>query len=382
MIVEDFSFLVLVLNSFITVFIGCLIGYNLVIKKLNRHTFYYFWALGFILYGIQIGIRNIIGITFEGTLLVITAFSFFLAGIWSLQKKIVIMFLTFSIYIVSIIMAYLYFSGYIQLGSSLALGATLNMVPVVIAIIYHRSIFGRTVDKLALGWIILLLSNILFWDHQWTLNIIASVLKIVILFGILEYDFIIIGQKISRNHSQLAPIHSSYENGGTFRLVLLNSSKPKNRIIEWVNKKTKENVANNITTYVFCFQDIISYKELWRIKWLDPNQISIFLFSSSANVVEKEFEIFPIDLAHIGLALTELIRKSKKTNKKYSIIFLDLSVLIHLFGEMAVYKMLLDKMGSLRESQIELFGIFHPETHKDPTIFSLFKNISDDSMDN
>ena len=372
---------VLGLNAILTLGIGSIILYNLRIKKIKRHAFYYFWSIGFILYGIQIVLREIFGPTVPIILLVITAFTLFLAGIWSLNRSKPIMYLTFSIYGLSMIIAYFYYSGIIQLTSSFILGTTINFIPVTLAIIYHRSIFGKTVDKLALGWICLYISNVLIWDHQWTLNIFAIVFKFVIFLGIMDYDFLIIAQKVLRNHTQPPPTHTNFESEGTFKLISITNSQSQNTIIEWVNKKANENIKNDKTTYIFCFQDTIPYKELWRIKWINPKKVVILLFSSSAEKIKDEFEIFPMDLAHIGAATTEIINNCTKNNKKATIIFLDLSVIIHLFGPRSIYNMLLNKMGSLRESQVELFGFIHPETHNDPSIFSLFKSISDETME-
>ena len=370
----------LILNTGLTIGLGITVSYYIIIKKLKRHIFYYLWSLGFILYGIQIGIRDLFGTTFPGTILVITAFTLFLAGIWSLNRSKPLMYLTFTIYGASIIMAYLYFSGILELTQSLTLGATINFFPVTIAIIYHRSIFGRTVDKLAIGWISLYLSNILIWEQQWTLNIFAIFFKLVIFLGIIEYDFLIITQKILKNHSKLTPLYTSFENEGGLKLVTLNHTQSKKKIIEWVNKKANENIQKDTSTYIFCFQDTIPYKDLWRIKWINPEKVVVFLFSSSAEKIKDEFEIFPMDLAHIGAATTEIINKCKKHNKKCTIIFLDLSILIHLFGTNSIYTLLLNKMGSLRENQVELFGLMHPETHQ-ASIVSLFKSISDETME-
>ena len=90
-----------------TIGIGSIILYNLRLRKLKTHNFYYFWSGGFILYGVQIAIRDFIGTTFGGTVLVITAFSLFLGGIWSLNRSKPLMFLTFFIYFISLVMSYL-----------------------------------------------------------------------------------------------------------------------------------------------------------------------------------------------------------------------------------------------------------------------------------
>ncbi len=79
----------------------------------------------------------------------------------------------------------------------------------------------------------------------------------------------------------------------------------------------------------------------------------------------------------MGATLFELIRKYYNVEEGCVVIFTDLSVLIHSFNVDDVFNMLLEKMGSLREAGVTLYAFFHPETHGDPAIANLFKNISD-----
>ncbi len=375
--------MVWLLNALVTGAVGGVILYNLVIRKLDRHPFYYAWSLGFILYGVQIAFRAFFGNTLLGTIWVITAFALFLGGIWSLSRSKLLMYSTFSIYFLSIIIALFFFRGTIQFTHSITVGLTVNFVPVAIAMLYHRAIFGRTVDKLVLGWFSLYLSNMLLFETGWILDVFAIFFKFIILLGIMDYDFIIITDKIRRRQSStFTPSHTSFEREGGLKLVISNHAPSQKRKIDWITAKAHENIKKGISTYIFSFQDVIPHKELWRIKWFDPKNIFIYLFSSSAERVKTEFVIFPMGLAQIGAVTSEVVKKYTNSDKGCTIIFLDISILTHYFGINRVYEMILNKLGSIRENKVELFALIHPETHSEASTVSLFKSIADEVIQN
>jgi hypothetical protein len=85
--------------------------------------------------------------------------------------------------------------------------------------------------------------------------------------------------------------------------------------------------------------------------------------------------------AQVGAALSELIKEHLNSQKCCMVFLMDLSLLIHTFGILPCYNMLLSKMGSLREAGVNLFTFFHPETHSDKSVFPLFRNIADEVIE-
>ena len=127
-------------------------------------------------------------------------------------------------------------------------------------------------------------------------------------------------------------------------------------------------------------------KYLRKLKWINPERVFIFLFSSSILREKHEFTILQMGLSQIGATLSEIIKKCTEDQKKYksiqkcTIIFDNVSLLIHSFGVYPVYNLLLNKLGALRANQIELYTILQPDTHKDQTVPTLFKSISDENI--
>jgi hypothetical protein len=241
--------------------------------------------------------------------------------------------------------------------------------------IYNRASFGRSIDRLILGWVLLLMVNILFRNTGWIINISSAFIKVFLLAGMLDPDFTLLATKIKV--SPILPVDTGYPTEGGFSLVSVPAVSKADRV-SWTRKKILENIETDIDTYIFSFQGVIPHAELRRMKWIKPDRTFIFLFSSSAEKVKNEFTVMPFNLTQIGAAVSGVIKTHSNLGKGCALIFSDISLLIHLFGTHAVYKVLLSKMNSLREGGVKLYGFFHHETHSDKSIPALFESIADE----
>jgi len=147
---------------------------------------------------------------------------------------------------------------------------------------------------------------------------------------------------------------------------------------KWLHNKIQKNLASERKkdSYIFCFQDVLSHQMLRRIRWINPDNVFVFSFSSSS-VDDRDFTVLPFGLTQIGHTLTEIVNKYKSRTGSCDVFFVDLTVLINLFGGSQVYSTLLNKLGSLREKGIELYAFIYPEAHSDQSILPLFASISD-----
>jgi len=242
----------------------------------------------------------------------------------------------------------------------------------------HRHLFGSCVDKLIIGWLLLFLGNVLLPMGGMVLDIIAIFSKIIILNGIISYDFAVITQKI-RSHLTLyvPPITTGYGEDGGMELVMFRSKgeKPLMAVSKWIKNRIDENIKMKVETSIIVLQDMIPYDVLRSIYWKKPESIHIFIFSSS-NTGFKEFPTLRFGITELGAMITEISRKQAQSKSKGNIILVDLSVLIHTHGVNQAYELFLNKMGLLRSSRTVLVAIFHPETH-DEQVVALFKTITD-----
>ena len=373
----NLNLLLLLLDGIFTVTCSIAISYYAVKKQVTGSLFYYSWAIGFLAYGIEIFLRaaNFPVVIAEGLFFV--AFLFFVIGIWELCKG------KQFIANLGLAMAFLFISGlfvFFNLIPSIFLqdiGFTVIFLFVGIAIIQHRILFGRAADRLAIGWILLYLVNVLL--SGWAVNAFAIVAKLIILFGVLDYDFVVIAERVNEKRFP-APEAGYGVEGGLKLLIPSENANATTREENWLRKKASENVKEDIETLVFAFQDVFPHKELRAIKWINPEKVSVYLFSSSAQKVKSEFTVLPMGLTQIGAALSQATRECQKSEKGCTVIFLHLSLLIQVFGAEAVYNMLLNKMGYLRENGITLYAVFYPSMHSDPAVVSLFTKLADESI--
>ncbi len=375
----DANLLLLVLNGSFTLVCGFIIAYYIFKKKVTGSLFHYAWASGFFVYGIEILLRA------GGFPVEIAQALFFLSFILFVVGILYICRAKQLIAILSIALTFLFLSGglvFFGLISSSSLeiiGYTVIFLFVVVAIFQHRILFGKSANLLAIGWTLLFLTNALLQNYGWITDTFAVTAKIIILFGVLDYDFIVIAEKALEKRFP-APEAGYGVEGGLKLLLSSENSNVNMREGSWLRKKASENVKDGIETIVFAFQDVVPHKELRAIKWVNPEKVSVYLFSSSAQKVKSEFIVLPMGLTQIGAALSQATNQCQKTDKGCTVVFLHLSLLIQVFGAEAVHNMLLNKMGYLRENGITLLAVFYPSMHSEPSTVSLFTRLADESI--
>jgi hypothetical protein len=367
----------LILNGSFTILCGLVVTYQIFMKQLTRSWFYRFWAIGFFIYGTEIFLRAggfLIEIS-EGLLFI--AFLFFVSGIWLLCRGRQFLLTLVGSVSFLVLSSLLYALKIYPFNALEFVGFTVIFLFVGIVILQQRLIFGRSAERLAIGWILLYFSNVLLTGQGWVIDAFAIFSKLIILLGVMDYDFIVIADKIQE---KLPPSpEAGYAREGGLRLLISSeNSNANHREGNWLRKKIVENVKDGEETIVCVFQDVLPYQELRAIKWISPDKVSVYLFSSSAQMAKSEFIVLPMGLAQIGAALSQVAKHHQTSDKGVTVIFFHLSLLIHLYGAEAIYAMLLNKMGYLRENGITLYPFFYPSMHCDQTIVSLFSRLSDE----
>lgn len=366
-------------NSLITIFCGVFILYLVSKGKLERHIFYYGWSVGFILYGAEILSRTFYASGSLTTIATLIAFILFQFSTLALdpRKDIILLFLPiFSLLLLIPIFSYL---GIMQYGEFVrSLFSLFAYLPVAFLLIIHRRLFGNCVDKLIMGWLLLFLVNVLLPNGGAAVDALAIFCKIIILFGVVSYDFAIVVQKI---RSELAlhvssPVKDFREEGG-LKLIMFESGREHSlkAVSEWMKREIDENIKRNIEMSIVVLQDVIPYSTLMQVAWRKPELIHIFVLSQNSTGF-KEFTTLRHGITELGATINEIARKHAENKSKGVIILIDLSILIHTFGANEAYNLLLNKMGLLRSSGVSLIAVFHPETHEEQVV-ALFKTIAD-----
>jgi len=381
---ETYDIVALYANSLLTLTVGAYILYLLNTGKLRKHSFFLSMGVGFLFYGTEIAIRGLaLPPYFETLLFLILSLMFFVSvslGLWSLTRKTSVFYALLAIYFSFFLLITLWAAGYLVGEMLLNVGSLVSFFTIIVLVLQHRSIFGKTIDKFLFGWLLLLISNFLLYNSGWIIDVLAIFSKLVILYGITDYDFAIISQRLmNERQNPVLPLTAGLEKEGGFFLVISHSMSPIDDL-PWIRNFVKQNIEQGLVTYLFVFQDILPYFELRRLKWMKPDMVSIFIFSSSSKKEDKEFIFLPMDLSDLGSSIAEIADHQRKTNKESVIILSDLSQLIHFFNPLPIYKTLVSKMGLLRQARLRTYGIIHPETHQEANILPLFMNIANDTI--
>jgi len=382
---EIYDVLSLYVNSLVTSIIGFYVFYLLLVGKVHKHSFYWYMGIGFLFYGAEIAVRGLIGQLYLQILMfLILSLMFYVSislGLWSLTKKRSSLYMLVATYATFSSLIILWAIGYPSSWMLLNAGSLISFSAIITLVFQHRTIFGQTVDKFLFGWMLLLISNFLLYGSGWIVDVLAIFSKLIILYGVTGYDFAIISQRlVMEREKPILPLSSGRKKEGGFMLVTSRYGSAINDL-PWISDIVKKSINQDLITYLFVFQDILPYSELRRIKWIKPDMISIFIFSSRLKKEDEEFIVLRMDLSDIGSSISEISEYQRRINKNCVILLLDISQLIHFFNASPIYKMLLSKMGLLRETGITVFGIIRPETHLETNILPLFTSIADNVLE-
>lgn len=380
----DANLLLQIANSLVTMSCGAIILYLVSKEKLASHLFYYGWSIGFILYGTQILLRALSSNSLLAFIPMLFSFIIFPISTWSLsrRKEVILSFLPISFLYLSL--AILFFLDIIRVPSGLSnplpwiLASLFFYLPLTSIIIIHRRLFGNCVDKLIIGWLLLFLANVLLPIRGWVLDALAIFSKIIILAGIMDYDFAIVTQKVRNELSpHVLPATAGYVEEGGLTLVTFRTEAetPLIAISKWVKSAVEENIRRNVETSIMVLQNVIHYNTLRSVAWSKPELVHILVFSKNPTDL-KEFTTLRYGITELGATITEIAKKHVGSDSKGVIILVDLSILIHRLGAREVYSFLLEKMGILRSSGTSLIALFHPTTHEERVV-ALFKTIAD-----
>ena len=371
-------------NGIFTLLLGFSVVYLFASRRVERDIFYYLFSAGFTVYGIQILMRWMYGEylsaqSITGAVLTGISLLLFSLGFWSLSRRKILLVTIIPSFSLGYLLLGLWFTNMIPREIAI-ICVPLAYFPIIFLLIIHATILRKVVDIFTFGWFLLLLVNFVLLEKGWIADVFAIFSKVLILRGVFDQDFILLTQKIRRSwvHRTVPAITQSSKEGGIQLLIPSRNSHSFGKKFKWIEEKVLENLKKDQDSFIFTFQDTFPHSALRRIKWINTEKVFVLLFSSSSQEAKKEFTVLPIEITHIGAALTELAGKYKNSDTGCTVIITNLSLLIQSFGVHSTYNMLLSKLGSLRESGIELFAFLHPETHTDKTVEPLFTNISDE----
>lgn len=377
---ETFSSL---LNGFVTIICGTVL-FHLFYKQNFESYFHFFWFLGFILYGLEIllgaGIPLMISLP---VVLFLFAFSliFWIIGLAlilkeKISKKFLITASLFGVLLtISLVLNH-------QGLTSLLILTFLVLITLILGILFARLKYGKIMDPLLFGWVMIGAINILYGIRvlpPFYADIFAFIAKVVIICGILNPNFQFVGTSadflLKRGNLTLSQPSNTH-----FTLIRCEKIS-RLKELNWIKRIVTKSLTKNFEVTLIIIYDSISTQELKDLK-LFSNSENIKVVRVLREIKEKTNDSLKVkdDLTSIGLLISKIIEKSREEKRHQVMVIYPLSWLILTHGWKSIYLLLLNKISELKESKTHLITFYYPKTHNDKTIPHILEKMAEQVM--
>lgn len=357
------------------------------IYQRTKRRFYLLWGIGFLLYGINILIRLILPLlSIENALFeLLFPFSFLLVsdiliitGIGDLIDKARVTLL--SSMILPLLIAILYFTtrpwgiGWmISLSPYLFVSASLFII---------RKKYSASLDLLIVGWLTLLLANMgyaLNLMDMVFIEIFALFGKAVIFVGMTYPRFSFLADDLKR--FLMSGLPEVYPDMSIDHFTLINPSTGQRKTeVQWIKEKIDENALKAIRTILITTYDLISPSDL-KVGGMEEGDLYLIRMLPGGrgplNIFEEHIMTINDDINELDVLFSDIINFSDMRGISCDILIYTLSSLIHTHGWKRVYSFLISKVPQLKASNVHLYVLYYPETHKYKEDIAKFERLAD-----
>jgi len=247
---------------------------------------------------------------------------------------------------------------------------TTFFVLVTVGVFLAKKRYGKLVDPLLIGWVLLTITNTLFVLEvplTFYLDLPASFAKIIIAYGILNPNFFYVGTHMAAFLKKASSKPCSTR--AHFTLVKCEKAS-RLKELNWLKQIIEDNLTDNLKTTLVTVYDSISTTELADLEFLSNKNIGLIRVLREVKEQSKSSNITLLkdDLTSIGLLFSNLIAQNRKEPKDQVLIIYPLSWLILTHGWKNMYLLLSSKISELKETKTHLIAFYYPNTHSDKTI--------------
>jgi len=371
----DLLLLARLLNVFVTVICGLFLFKVYLDWKCKNH-FHLLWGLGFVFYGVQIFLR--LKLPLLDIFVVILFFSSLLlwfCGIGLAMQMLRRFLIVMTIAILVTAIYTLSFRG----------GLIIGVIPysmVIAGVILLRRKYGKVLNLLLLGWILLLTTNILFGLvllPEYFIDFFAVISKLVIVYGATSPMFPAVGMRVEeflRKSSEKPVVERTH-----IALVKCTGSS-RLKELSWIKQSVLENSKKGIKTILIILYDLISPLELKDLGLLDHEDVYIVrvLRDVRQETDLKKLTTIRDDLTSLGVLFSKIVKYARENSVNCNIILYSLSWLIRSHGWRSVYMLTTQKIPDLKNSPVCLQAFCYPDIHKNKTALSLFERMAEETI--
>jgi len=357
------------------------------IYRKTRRRFYLLWGTGFLLYGGNILTRAILPlIGFEDSInaqlfsfaLFLGGFVLIITGIGDLVDKARTMLL--SAMIVPLVIAVLYFTT-----QPYVLGRAVSLSPflfISISLFFIRRRYSASLDLFVVGWAILLLDNIALAVGMMSevfVDVFAMFGKVVIFVGMTYPKFSFLVDDFRR--FLISGVPEAYSENNRDRLILVNpASGQRSEELQWIKDKIDENKVKAVRTVLVTTHDLISAADLASSGIEEGDLYLVRMLTGGrgpVHVMKEHVVTINDDLNELDVFFSDIMFFSNERKISCQVIVYTISALIHTHGWKRVYSFLLSKVPQLRASNVQIYGVYYPETHTEKADIMKFEKMAD-----
>ena len=369
-------------NGFITLFIF----YKLyILFKQTQRRFYLYWSTGFLFYGANIILRlfipeieiNPIGVL--AFLLNLLGFILMMSGIGELVNKAKItLMLTLTLQAILFLIMYRY--------DNESLAWVMLLVPHIVitsSLVYLYTRFKVDVLTIVVGWVPILMANIALSANLLDIlyiDLISGVSKIIVYYGMSKPSFSVLVDDLREFMLTGMPSEYAEEHKSGITIIKMNTNS-KSKEIEWIKHRIRDNNKRGIRTILFSYYDIIHpsvFQEeldemLYLVRVMQDRNKYTSLFENKITTVNDDLNI-------LHRVISDIINASRETTIPADIIIYTLSQIILMKGSNRIYTIMVSKNPELKEGNVSLSCIIHPDVHEDHATVSKFESISRETI--
>jgi hypothetical protein len=351
-------------------------------RRTSRRVYLY-WSAGFLFYGANIMVRlfapsvemNPLG--FLAFLLNSLGFVLIITGIGELINK------TKTVLLVTLIIQVTLILASVLTGSS-ALAWVILLTPhllVILSLGYAYARFRVDVRLMALGWVPILLANAALASGLLNIaivDLISGASKIVIYRGMARPTFSQIVESLRT--FMLGGLAAEYGTAQPGGLYLVDLGKPKKTEAQWIKARIEDNKRKGTRTILLSMYGLMTPSQITDndgpqdFFLIDVRQGQI----SAVKGIEGRSMVVNDSLNEIRIVLSDILAASRETTALTEVIVYTLSYIVHTHGWNQVYSMLLSMIKPLKESNVRLTCLYHPETHKEKDMVARMEALAED----
>ena len=360
-------------------FVFSLILYKRYIEK--KKSFYLFWLTGFSAYGVS-SLINVYMFLNEITspvfsllfsLFSLIAFICIVTGVGELVKRALDFFLV-SLGAPILLLLFTYLG---RVSYSLDLIFMLPYLLITVGLVALQFMYNANLGFAGLGWFLILISNIGYSTGNVSFlaaPFISILGKSVIFYWMTRPRFSMITEEFEEF------MKGAKANAEQDAIVTIVETKSRKHDLKWIRDKIIEGGSKGIRSILF-----LTYDQLY-----DDNGITSRLDLPDLYIIEMTQVHQPIgtafservlristDLEELSILLYDILDYIETHKVKSQILFFNVSTLIDMTGWKRIYTFLISLIPRLKNSEIQSFFIYSPETHEKQFEIEILRHLGD-----